>query len=102
MPQSSKHLLAIEVAYTTPDREIIIALQLPHGATASDAIDRSGILQQAPEIDLAKNKIGIYGKLCAPNHVLQQHDRVEIYRPLVIDPKEIRRLRAGKNSLKAN
>jgi uncharacterized protein len=100
MPQSSKHLLAIEVAYATPDREIIIALQLPHGATANDAIERSGILRQAPEIDWAKNKIGVYGKLCKFDYVLQQYDRIEIYRPLIIDPKEIRRLRAGKNQAK--
>ena len=97
MPQNSSELVDIEVAYSTPDREIIIALKLPRGATANDAIERSGILQQAPEIDFAKNRIGIYGKLCAPNQMLHPHDRVEIYRPLTVDPKEIRRLRAGKN-----
>jgi uncharacterized protein len=101
MPQNNSELLDIEVAYATPDREIIIALKLPRGSSANDAIERSGILQKAPKIDLAKNKIGIYGKLCSLNYVLYQHDRVEIYRPLTIDPKEIRRLRAGKNQSKA-
>ena len=100
MPQSNDDLLDIEVAYATPDREIIIGLQLPRGATAKDAIERSGIMQRAPEIDWATNKIGVYGKLCAPNHVLHQHDRIEVYRPLTIDPMEIRRLRASKNQAK--
>ena len=100
MRQSNDDLLDIEVAYATPDREIIIALKLPRGSTANDAIERSGILRQAPEVDLAKNKIGVYGKLCGLDHPLHQHDRVEIYRPLIIDPKEIRRLRAGKNQSK--
>jgi uncharacterized protein len=96
MPQNNNELLDIEVAYAMPDREIIIALKLPRGSSANDAIERSGILQQVLDIDLAKNKIGIYGKLCALNQALHQHDRVEIYRPLTIDPKEIRRLRANK------
>ena len=102
MPQSNDDLLDIEVAYATPDREMIIALRLPRGATVNDAIERSGILQRVPEIDLAKNRIGVYGKLCAPNLALHQYDRVEIYRPLTIDPKEIRRLRAVKNQAKPN
>ena len=101
MPQNNSDLLAIEVAYATPDREIILNLNLPRGATAMDAIQRSGILERAPEIDLAKNKIGVYGKLCKFDYVLYQHDRIEIYRPLIIDPKEIRRLRANKNQPKS-
>ncbi len=101
MPQNNGEFLDIEVAYATPDREIIIALKLPCGSRVNDAIELSGILQKVPEIDLAKNNIGIYGKLCSLNCMLYQHDRVEIYRPLTIDPKAIRRLRAGKNQSKA-
>ncbi len=101
MPQSSNDKLDIEVVYATPHREIIIALQLRRGSTANDAIARSGILQRAPDIDLTKNKIGVYGKIVAMDYQLNQYDRVEIYRPLSIDPKEIRRLRAGKNQAKS-
>ncbi len=100
MPQSSNELLDIEVAYATAEREIIIALRIPRGSTAHDAINRSGILAQAPEIDLAKNKIGVYGKLCPFDYVLHPFDRVEIYRSLLIDPKDIRRLRASKSKTK--
>ena len=100
MPQSSTELLDIEVAYATAEREIIIALRIPRGSTAHDAINRSGILAQAPEIDLEKNKIGVYGKLCPFDYVLYPFDRVEIYRSLLIDPKDIRRLRASKSKTK--
>ncbi len=96
MPPNNPDPLDIEVAYAAPDREIIIALRLARGSTARDAIERSGVLQQASEIDLTKNKIGIYGKIVALDYVLYQQDRVEIYRPLIVDPKEIRRRRASK------
>jgi uncharacterized protein len=96
MAQSDSQTLTVEVAYATPDREMILALAVPPGTTVIEAIHRSGILQRTSEIDLAKNKIGVFGKLVSPDHVLQQYDRVEIYRPLVADPKDIRRLRANK------
>ncbi len=97
MAQNSSVLLDIEVAYATPDREFIVSLHLPRGASARDAIAKSGLLERLPEIDLAKNRIGVYGKIVALDHRLQQCDRVEIYRPLTIDPKDIRRLRANKS-----
>lgn len=96
MAQHDGETLEIEVAYATPECELIIALAVAPGTTAIEAIQRSGILQRMPEIDLAKNKIGVFGKLVSPDYVLHQHDRVEIYRPLVADPKEIRRIRANK------
>ncbi len=101
MPPNNTDLLDIEVAYAAPDREIIIALRLARGSVARDAIEQSGVLRQAPEIDLARNKIGVYGKIVAPDYVLHPHDRVEIYRPLIVDPKEIRRRRASKAPAKA-
>lgn len=94
-------MLAIEVAWATPDAEVVIALRLPRGTTALQAIEQSGLMQRIREIDLAKNKIGIFGKLVSPDHVLHQHDRVEIYRPLIADPKEIRRLRANRPARQA-
>ena len=69
---------------------------VPRGTTAGEAIRHCGILQRVPEIDLMKNKIGVYSKLVSPDYVLHPFDRIEIYRPLIADPKEIRRLRAGK------
>lgn len=96
MPPSSSELFDIEVAYATPGREFIIALRLPRGASAREAIAQSQIMERLPEIDLTRNKIGVYGKIVGLDYLLQPYDRVEIYRPLTIDPKEIRRLRANK------
>lgn len=96
MAQHDGETLKIEVAFAAQDREVIVALTVPRGTTAIEAIHRSDILQNMPEIDLAKNKIGVFGKLVSPDYVLHQYDRVEIYRPLVADPKEIRRIRANK------
>ncbi|MDQ3259642.1 MAG: RnfH family protein [Pseudomonadota bacterium] len=101
MAQPDSETLTVEVAFASPDREVILALAVPPGTTVIEAIHRSGILQRISEIDLAQNKIGIFGKLVSPDHVLHQYDRVEIYRPLVADPKEIRRLRANKPRQKA-
>ena len=96
MPEPIDRFLEIEVAWATPDDEVVIALRLPCGATVLHAIEQSGILRRVPAIDLTKNKIGIFGKLVSPDHVLHHYDRVEIYRPLIADPKEIRRVRANK------
>ncbi len=96
MPPPDDSWLAVEVAWAAPDNEVIIALRVRRGATALQAIEQSGILRRVPEIDLARNKIGVFGEVVSPDHVLHQYDRVEIYRPLVADPKEIRRMRANK------
>lgn len=87
--------ILVEVAYALPGQQVIIALQVMPGASAEAAILACGILQQFPEIDLTRNRIGIFGRLIQLDTVLRQHDRVEIYRPLVIDPKEARRQRAA-------
>jgi putative ubiquitin-RnfH superfamily antitoxin RatB of RatAB toxin-antitoxin module len=67
---------------------------VPQGSTAEQAVRLSGILDKYPDIDLAKNKLGIFGKLSKADAVLRDRDRVEIYRPLIADPKEVRRKRA--------
>ena len=87
----------IEVVYALPEKQIVRQMNLPEGTTAEQAVKLSGILQQFPEIDFLQNKLGIYGKLIPPTTVLRNRDRVEIYRPLRVDPKESRRRRA-KNS----
>jgi len=89
-------LIDVEVAYATPEQQVIIVLKVPEGATIEHAINASGLLNQFPEIDAADIKAGIFGSLCKLNQQLRQADRVEIYRPLIHDPKEARRQRAAK------
>ena len=87
--------LTVEVAYALPDRQIIIAVKAFPGITARQAVLASGILDTFPEIDLDTSKIGVFGKHIHQHARLQNHDRVEIYRPLIANPKELRRQRAA-------
>ena len=88
--------MRIEVAYAKPSEQVILTLDIADGSTIEAAIIASGILQRFPEIDLANNKVGIFGRLCKLDQLLRAGDRVEIYRPLLVDPKEMRRTRAAK------
>ena len=90
--------IQVEVAYAKPDTQVIIPLQVKPGTQLIEAIRLSGILEQFPEIDLDKNKVGIFSKVSKPDTVLREKDRVEIYRPLIADPKESRRKRASKKA----
>ncbi len=89
-------LIAIEVVYAKKDRQALISLQLEKGLNAEQAVIQSGILQQFPEIDLDKNSLGVFGQCCKKDRILQNGDRVEIYRSLLQDPMEARRKRAGR------
>lgn len=91
----SPDLLHIEVVYALPERQEVVSLRLPPGSTARQAVAASGLLTRHPQIDLARNKLGIYAKLITPETPLRDRDRVEIYRPLLADPKEVRRQRAA-------
>ncbi|MFM1977954.1 MAG: hypothetical protein RLZZ151_469 [Pseudomonadota bacterium] len=84
----------VEIAYALPTQQVIIPVKLTEGMTAETAIKQSGILDKFPEIDLNVNKIGLFGKLNKLDVELRHLDRVEIYRPLIADPKEVRRQRA--------
>ncbi|MBL8446147.1 MAG: RnfH family protein [Zoogloeaceae bacterium] len=85
----------VDVIYALPDRPEVVTLTLPVGATVQRAIDASGLLQKFPDIALGKgNKVGIFAKLVKLDTVLRDRDRVEIYRPLIADPKDVRRKRA--------
>ncbi len=95
MPEPSEKI-RIEVAYALPGKQEILALELPVGATVREAVERSGILKKYPEIDLDKNKLGVFAKLAKPDSALRDRDRVEIYRPLIADPKEVRKQRAAE------
>lgn len=90
--------IAVEVAYALPERQRILALKVPAGTTMLDAAERSGIARVFEGLDLATAKMGIFGKAVADprRHVLADGDRVEIYRPLTVDPKEARKARARK------
>lgn len=83
--------LSVEVVYALPDTQVLVAVKLPAGATLQEAIIASGILAQYPEIDLNVNAVGVFGQQRALDTVVSAGDRVEIYRPLKADPKEVRR-----------
>jgi putative ubiquitin-RnfH superfamily antitoxin RatB of RatAB toxin-antitoxin module len=89
----------IEVVYALPGEQILLRQAAAPGTTVADAIQASGILQKHPEIDLSVNKLGIFGKLTKADTVLRDRDRVEIYRPLIADPKEVRRKRAEEGKV---
>lgn len=87
----------VEIVYALPRIQILQKLDVSAGCTVEQAIKSSGILDQFPEIDLTKNKLGVFGKFAQPETPLSPCDRVEIYRPLIIDPKDARRIRARKS-----
>jgi len=89
----------IEVVYALPDQQTLLTLVVPVGTTVEEAVLASAIMDKHPEIDLATNKMGIFGKLTKATAELRDHDRIEIYRPLLADPKEVRRRRAEEGKV---
>lgn len=89
--------ITVEVAYGTAERQEVIEIQVPRGTTLLQAVKASGILERFPEIDAGNTPMGIFGKRESPDRELRDNDRVELYRPLVMDPKEARRRRAMRN-----
>jgi putative ubiquitin-RnfH superfamily antitoxin RatB of RatAB toxin-antitoxin module len=83
--------MKIGIAYASPSRQTWLNDEVPDGATVKDAIERSGILKQFPEIDLEQQKVGIFSKLAKLDALLEDGDRVEIYRPITCDPKTVKR-----------
>lgn len=81
--------MQISVAYTQPAQQIWLSLDVPETSTVLQAIERSGILARCPELDLKKNKVGIFGKIAKLTAPLADGDRVEIYRPITVDPKTV-------------
>ena len=88
--------LNITLAYAAGDRVYLLPLRLPDGATVMDAVRESGILERCPEIDLAVNKLGVFNRVTDGATQLRDGDRVEIYRPLLADPRAARRHRAAR------
>lgn len=86
----------VEVAWATPAQQVLVEVALAPGASVEQAIRESGVLERFPEIDLNRQRTGIFGEPAALNDAVHDGDRVEIYRPLRADPKEVRRRRAAK------
>ncbi len=95
---TDKTMIEIEVAYALPEKQRIYGLKVESGTTVLDAAKQSPVLGDFPEVDIEDAKMGIFGQNVRnpADHVLQEGDRVEIYRPLIADPKAARRKRAEK------
>ena len=89
----------IEICYALAHKQEVVSLKMDSGATVQQAVEASGLLVKYPEIDLKKNKFGIWNKLSKLDAVLRDHDRIEIYRPLIADPKEVRKQRAAEGKV---
>lgn len=96
-PVSEK--MKIEVIYPLPEKQDIFLTEVPVGSTVRQAIEASGILRKFPEIDLGTNKLGVFSKLVKPDALLRDRDRIEIYRPLIADPKLVRKQRAAEGKV---
>lgn len=91
--------IKIEIAFALPDKQTLLETVVEKDTTVEQAIIASGMMTRYPEIDLSKNAVGIWNRTCKLTDVLRQGDRIEIYRPLIADPKEVRRKRAEKAKL---
>ncbi|AKU20764.1 RnfH family protein [Massilia sp. MB5] len=96
MAENMAGKIKISVCYAHPESALLRALEVDEGTTIGQAIEMSGVLQDAPDINLVTMAVGIYGKKKTLDTVLQARDRIEIYRPLIADPKDARRRRARK------
>lgn len=88
--------IQIEITYALPDKQTLLSIQVPLKTSVQSAIEQSGILQLHSDIDLSINKVGIWYKATKLDTELKDGDRIEIYRPLIADPKEVRKIRAQK------
>ncbi len=93
---SDQNTIRVEVAYALPEKQAIVELHVAEGTTALEAAQQSGLSGRFEDIDLENAKLGIYAKVVSPRQVLRDGDRVEIYRPLIADPKEVRKARAAR------
>ena len=93
---SDNALIRVEVAYATPARQSLLSIEVTAGCTVAEAIAQSGIHELYPEIQQVPEAVGVFSQKVTLEHRLNQGDRVEIYRPLLADPKEMRKQRAQK------
>lgn len=92
--------IAVEVVYALPDKQYLYSVKVPEGSTVEQAVIASGLLELRSDIDLKKNKVGIYSRQVKLQDEVQSGDRIEIYRPLIADPKDLRRQRAERAAKK--
>lgn len=88
--------MTVEVAYATPDKQVIVPLRVTRGCTAIEAVNASAIADQFDGLDVSSAKLGVFGQLVPVDRELREGDRVEIYRPLIADPKQVRKERAAR------
>ena len=89
-------MITVEVAFALPTTATSLLVEVPVGTTAEQAVIKSGIIEKCPEIDANDLTLGIWNRTCKLNQEVKQGDRIEIYRPLIADPKDARRRRAEK------
>jgi len=94
--ETTHSVIHIEVAYATPDKQVLLDLSVPAGTTVAEGIEQSAIRDEFPELNMDIKAVGIFSRKVPLDHVLREGDRIEIYRPLIADPKEVRRQRALK------
>jgi len=94
---TGKKQLRIEVAYALREEQVLVSLEMEEGTTVLQAIERSRILARFPDVEIARERVGVFGKVVTLDTPLRDGDRVEIYRPLEADPKEARRRRVKRN-----
>lgn len=92
--------MEVEVAYATPEKQVLIRVEAPPGCTVAEAIELSGVRTVFPGIEINPSALGIFSRKVPPDHPLREGDRVEIYRPLLADPKEMRKQRAMRDTKK--
>lgn len=90
--------MLVEVAYALPNEAFLKAFEVDETSTVGAVIELSGVLKRYPEIDLTKQQVGVFGKIVALNDTLREKDRIEIYRPLLADPKEVRKRKAAERA----
>jgi putative ubiquitin-RnfH superfamily antitoxin RatB of RatAB toxin-antitoxin module len=91
--------IKVEVLHALPQEQVLLTVEVPQGSTVEEALKTSGILEKYPSIDLGSNKVGVFSKLSKLDTVVRDKDRIEIYRPLIADPKEVRRKRAEEGKV---
>lgn len=94
--EAANDRITVEVAYALPSRQALLTISVSSAATIEQIIQQSGILQQFPQIDLLSQKVGVWSRPVKLDDNVKEGDRIEIYRPLIADPKDLRRRRAEK------
>ncbi len=93
-------MINVEVVYALAEKQSLLSFEITEGLTAIEAVQHSGIIDIYPEIDLENIQLGIFSKSCTNEQILNEGDRVEIYRPLIADPREVRKRRAAEMAAK--